>query len=276
MRLDLYLASKKSLTRSLAKNLIKSHKVQVNNIVIIDADYIVKSHDKVTLAPDNLEIKILYETDDLAIVYKPYNMSVCRTFNTPKYEKVLNEELKKKMLLSGAIKPHEFGLPHRLDKLTEGLMIITKHNDAYDVIVNDFNNQAIKKKYIAIHCDYYKYKPEAFSTFTCEHGYINFSICGNTCICDIENGNEFKLIELGYTETKERVLITNETNKTMKTLIKFHDTYSECILITGVRHQLRATLSHLSKSIIGDPIYGTRNTNKMELYSVFIGMKFVS
>ncbi|MFN9114855.1 MAG: hypothetical protein ACK5XN_32750, partial [Bacteroidota bacterium] len=104
-----------------------------------------------------------------------------------------------------------------------------------------------------------------FSFFICEHKYNNFSIYRSECFCN----EDFKIIEIPYTETKEKVIFGGE-NK-MITGIKQHDGFFECFPITGIRHQIRLTMSYLGFPIIGDELYGKKE-EKMMLFSTFIGI----
>jgi 23S rRNA pseudouridine1911/1915/1917 synthase len=216
---------------------------------------------------------------------------VCRSFNTPKIEKVINEELLKIIPLSKALKNHEFGLPHRLDKSTQGLMIITKNDNYYDKLLKDFNNRLIKKQYLAYYEDQ-EIQLKDFQYFICDHGYINFSIYQDNCICEINNLED---VSINFIEKKDKVEIHTQTlgkkstnygrdffNKIskeeeiygiMKTKIKKHDGFIECFPITGIRHQIRLTMKYLNFPIINDNLYGSKKQNgNLGLYSVFIGI----
>ena len=127
MRLDLFISRKFKISRSFSINLIKNNRILVNNLVENSPKKNVLTEDKINIISINNSIKILFESEDFLIIHKPYNLSVCRSNTTPKIEQVLNEEiLKKYSLAMNTKKPHEFGLVNRLDKETEGIMIIAK------------------------------------------------------------------------------------------------------------------------------------------------------
>ena len=273
MRLDLLVAEKLKISRSLAGNLIKNGKIKLNGKITKEKDFEVKQNEKIEQIKENT-IEIFFENENFAIVKKPYGMSVCRTFNTPKYEQVLNEELQKHMTLSGAQKDHEFGLPHRIDKTTEGLILISKTDDFYEKISEKFQNLEIKKKYIAVYdLNFFEKikKDQIFKTFDmfdCSHGLNCFSFVGRNCICDL---SDYKTVQIPYKEEKDGVIIDMKSEKFMKTYIKQHDGFFECIPINGVRHQIRLTMEFLGFSIVGDSLYGSKTEGDIVLFSVFIG-----
>lgn len=271
-RLDVFISKKYKISRSLSGNLIKKGLITINNQKILDKDFLTNNNDIIHILKQDLDIKVYYESENFSIIYKPKNISVCRTNNTPKVEKVLNEELSKIMSLSDAMKKHEFGLPHRLDKPTSGLMIITKTNEAYEKFINFFNKHLIKKKYLAFY-ENDSWLPKDLKFFICEHNYMNFSINNeDKCICNLDN--TWKDVELQYIETHQKIILSiYNKDKTMKTFVKQHSNYFECIPITGERHQIRFTMNEIGFPIYGDNIYN-RNVHKsdnMLLFSVFLG-----
>lgn len=269
MRLDQIISSKYKITRSLAGKYISNSQIKVNGTLISSKKYQINQHDKIEFIKKIPKIKILYEDNNFAIVYKPENMSVCRTFNTPKIESVLNEELKKIMPLSNAQKEHEFGLPHRLDKQTEGLIIISKTDDFYDFISLCFQKFLVKKQYFAFHQNI-NFNFLDIEPFVCEHNYINFSKFEKGCLCNL-NG-EKTIIK--YDESKEKIIPYSQQTvlpKEMITEFEFFDNYSKCYPITGVRHQIRFSLSQLNKGIHGDSLYSSGHIeDKLLLFSTFI------
>jgi 23S rRNA pseudouridine1911/1915/1917 synthase len=86
-----------------------------------------------------MEIKIIYEDDDLAVIEKPAGLLSHPVTN----EKDTLIDLMKK-------KYPEARLVHRLDKDTSGLMVIAKNEKAYEWLKSQFLNRQIHKKYLAL------------------------------------------------------------------------------------------------------------------------------
>lgn len=275
-RLDIIVSEKLKISRSLAGNLITNAQISVNGNIVLHKDLEFDSNIKVQRKKEKI-IDVLLENNDFAIVKKPYGISVCRTFNTPKFESVLNEQLKKIMPLSKAIKDFEFGLPHRLDKTTEGLMIISKTDDFYDFISYQFQNLSVQKKYLAVYDDRFFIKfprdniLDEFVAFQCSHGLNCFSFIGKNCICE---KHLFKVVKIPYREERNRVYVDLKSQKFMETYISLQDGFVECIPINGVRHQVRLTMEFLGLPIAGDTLYSSKITGPIGLFSVFIGFEY--
>jgi len=295
MRLDLYLSEQKKISRSLAGNKISKGKITINGLINKNKDYNVKEEDVIQEIYEEIPFKILYENDFYLIIFKPENYSVCRTFNTPKQEKVLNEEVQKIRTLSKAQKDHEFGLPHRLDKQTSGLMILTKTDYGYEKIISYFQNKQIRKKYIAFYelNNSFTINFENFKTFVCDHGVRNFTFLeDNFCLCEFynnskENCNDYKNLTIFHEEQKAKVVLkenlknenlknenlTNENSEVfMRTFVKQESGFFSCIPITGIRHQIRFSMKNLGYPIAGDSLYGGISNSSLLLYSVFLGI----
>src|ERR1041385_3225881 len=83
-RLDKFLASKIEVSRSRVQKAIKEGKVLVDGIEILDPDYDVTIGNKVTLPefesgelkPSNMDLKIVFENSDVAVIDKPPGLVV--------------------------------------------------------------------------------------------------------------------------------------------------------------------------------------------------------
>lgn len=271
MRLDKAIAQKFSIPRTYAGNLIVNGNVLFNGRTVVHKDLHTTDNDVLELVEKADEIRILFENELFAIVYKPYNLSVCRSFNTPKVEKVLNEELGKKMPLSTAKKAHEFGLPHRLDKLTEGLMLITKTDEIYEQFLFFFEQKLIHKKYVGVvdlSENIHLPTMENFSSFICKHGCVNFSLDNDEkCLC--EKDDTWAEWRINYEEKKDKVVPGSQGE--MLSFARRHGHYMEIAPITGIRHQVRFSMQQMQLPVCGDPIYGSKKFHRMLLFSTFLG-----
>lgn len=250
MKLDIYVSQKLKLSRSYAKNLIKAGKILVNEKIVWDHNLEIKEA-KIKVFNPIPEIPILYNCKDFLIVYKPYNMSVCRSITTPKAEFVLNELLARQFDLSPAEKKWEFGLVNRIDKLTEGLILLTKSSEAYLYFKNTFKNQKMKKYYRAYYEPIY---PELnFKYFICPHKQHCFTL-EKECFCE--------------TKFHQQELIIKENNSIKRCItgLKKEEGYYLCELVTGRTHQIRRTMLSIERPIWGDPQYGIKQ-ERMFLFS---------
>jgi 23S rRNA-/tRNA-specific pseudouridylate synthase len=86
-------------------------------------------------------IPIIYEDDDLLVVNKPPSIPChpCGSFNHNSIIEILKNEQKYK----------DLNLLHRLDKLTSGVLMMTKSKENCQGIQEKFKNEKIEKMYFA-------------------------------------------------------------------------------------------------------------------------------
>ncbi|WP_019132441.1 RluA family pseudouridine synthase [Peptoniphilus obesi] len=256
-RLDLYLLDKISLSRSQIKRKIDNGEILVNknkvkagyNIEL--GDIISIEEDKeIKLEKEDIDFKILYEDDHLAIISKPQDLVVHPGAGNPNNTLVNGLLYKFDNLAKGSdeLRP---GIVHRLDKDTSGLMIIAKSDEAYSKLVKMFKNRKIKKTYLAI-----------------VYGKLD-----DFGVIDAPIGRDRK--------NRKKFCVTNHNSKraiSKYKLLKNFDNYSlvKINLITGRTHQIRVHFSYIKHPIIGDPVYGYKNKfniDKQLLHSYILEFK---
>lgn len=247
-RLDKFLSIElPHLTRSQLKKMILSELVLVND-EIATVHHWLKNKDVVTLlksAPEKriekklIAPKILAETKDYLILEKPAGLLVHPTdrneTNTladwlraefPQVKKVGDE-------------PMRPGIVHRLDKDVSGLMVVALNNDAFDFIKKQFQDRSVKKEYLAL----------VHGAMRADSGEIN---------TPIERDKETGLMKANKMA---------EESKTAITLYKVEKKFRNHTLLrlqikTGRTHQIRTHLYSIGHSIVGDPLYRTKDLRK--------------
>lgn len=136
MRLDKYIATCLFLTRSQAKDLIRSKKIKINNVVITDANHKTKENDYVTF--DDKEL--VYEENIYLMMNKPkgYVSSTDDPTNKTVLDLIKDYNIKRLMIVG------------RLDIDTTGLLLITSDGSFVHKLTSPNNH--IEKKYYVI-CD---------------------------------------------------------------------------------------------------------------------------
>ncbi len=133
------------------------------------------------------------------------------------------------------------GIVHRLDKDTSGLMIIAKTDFAHQKLSEQIMQKSIVRKYKAL-------------------------VWGA-----IQNGEftiDKNLIKSKSDHRRMKVISFKDSGKSAITHVKLEKHLSdyaslvECILETGRTHQIRAHMSYIGHSIIGDQLYG-KNEKKI-------------
>lgn len=165
----------------------------------------------------------------------------------------------------------ENGLVHRIDTVTEGLILIATTQDAYENFINQQKNNNFTKFYTAI-CQKNQNKKEGFPDFPqqnifCQNefkiqSYFRYFGQGRKEVrpVPIENLNKTqqKKVE-GTSIYTTNVIIISQQNDTVKV---------ECNITKGFKHQVRCHLCWANLPIKNDPIYN-KNANPSEQISFY-------
>jgi 23S rRNA pseudouridine1911/1915/1917 synthase len=243
LRLDTILTKYlgQEFSRNIIKKIIIENKVMLNE-KIVKPSHKVKSSDRLTgelpvekeltLNPTPLDLKIIYEDDDIIIVDKPTGLSVHPGAGN-KDNTLANALVSYTQQLS-SIDPQRPGIVHRLDKDTSGLVVIARNNPAHMNLVNQFKNHSVKKVYLAI--------VEGQVQF--DQGEIDAPIAP-----DPRNREKMKV---DYS-------CARGATTTYKVIKRFSDfSLVELYPVTGRTHQLRVHMKYLGHPILGDKKYGSR------------------
>ncbi|HLV42292.1 MAG TPA: RluA family pseudouridine synthase [Brumimicrobium sp.] len=232
-------------TRKGIKKALSRHQVFLNGQRAASGDYVqkndvIKVYENQTIAYKefDIELNVLFEDNELAIVEKPAGIPVSgNTFKT--LQNSLPDHLKR----STADDYLRIPLPaHRLDAPTHGIVIVAKTHSTRVALGKMFEERQINKRYIAI----VQGKLEG-------HGKLNTDVDGKSAL------TIFRSLAVHPSVKNEWI-----------SLIQLSP-------ITGRKHQLRVHLSRLGFPIIGDQTYGeTGNTLKHKgLFLAAVGVSFI-
>jgi len=183
------------------------------------------------------KIPILYEDENLLVIDKPAGIIVFPEKATS--EKTLIDYLLEKFpnLRSVGNFPR-YGIVHRLDKDTSGILLVAKNNKTLDFLQKQFKERKIIKKYLAL-------------------------VIGN--IKENRGKIETLIGRSPKNRKKQRVYFPLEPSlkgkrkaiTEYKVLKRFKDyTLVEVIPKTGRKHQIRCHFTYLGHPIAGDKLYG--------------------
>ncbi|MEG1312419.1 MAG: RluA family pseudouridine synthase [Romboutsia sp.] len=244
-RLDVYLAGQLGdMSRSYIQKIIKESKVSVNN-KIEKAKYLVKEEDKIIVeipipkllevTPQDIPIDIVYEDEDLMIVNKQQNMVVHPApgnYENTLVNAVLYHCKDKLSSINGVIRP---GIVHRIDKDTSGLLMIAKNNNAHNSLAEQLKNHSISREY----------------EFIC-HGVVKEDkITVNRAI----GRNPKDRLKMAIVKDGRNAVTHFE-------VVERYENFTHMIarLETGRTHQIRVHALSINHPLLGDSVYGPKNT----------------
>lgn len=184
------------------------------------------------IACENLNLDIVYEDEDVAVVNKPKGMVVhpaVGNYNGTLVNGLLYE-LDDLATINGVSRP---GIVHRIDKDTTGLLMIAKNDKASLSLTEQLKNHTCNRRYIAL----------VYGVIAEAKGKINAPI-GR----DPEDRKKMAVLKMG----KQAVT----RFKVLKRYKGF--TLVECILETGRTHQIRVHFEYIGHPLVGDKMYGRR------------------
>ncbi len=242
LRIDVFLNQRQEdLSRSYIQKLIKEGYANVNGETV-KANYKVKHSDIVRLHipekevldiwPEDLNLDIVYEDEDVILVNKPKGMVVHPAIGhyTGTLVNGLLYHCRENLSgINGVLRP---GIVHRIDMNTTGIVIACKNDFAHREISEQLKRHSITRKYMAL----------VHGVIKEDEGIINKAIGRNEIdrkkmAVNSKNGKEavthYRVLE----RLKEASLI-------------------ECRLETGRTHQIRVHMASIHHPLLGDTVYG--------------------
>jgi 23S rRNA pseudouridine1911/1915/1917 synthase len=259
-RLDKFLASQiTAVSRGRIQKAIKDGLVLVNSKKVIETDFQLKENDSIDLPEfvkeelkaSNVELKVVYENEDLAVIDKPAGMVVHPGAGN-------NEDTLTQALLSRypgietVGDPHRPGIVHRLDEDTSGLILIAKNQKSLEFFKQKFQDHNIEKEYLAL----------VHGVPAKKHEIINLPLekVPMKQKMSVRDGSAVggKVKEA---ITEYWVLDSSRPSKMGEARPIFNGAAGQYSLIrvklhTGRTHQIRAHLAHIGHPIFGDQVYG--------------------
>ena len=260
VRIDKFLMAKiEGATRNKIQQGIANDLVLVNDIPIKN-NYKIKGGDRVIIydtknqetseiTPQDIPLDIVYEDEDLFIVNKPVGMVAHPGSGNPD-QTLINAAAYHLKQQSPKIDDNElprYGLVHRIDKNTSGLMVMAKSKKAMTELAKQFFDHTVHRRYVAL-------------------VWGNFDEDEGTIVAHVGRHQRFRKLFTAYPEGEHgKDAITH-----YKVIERFnYVTLVECRLETGRTHQIRVHMQHIGHPLFNDDFYGGDRIVKGTVYTKY-------
>ncbi|WP_104743842.1 RluA family pseudouridine synthase [Helicobacter cinaedi] len=271
LRLDSFLTLKLQMSKNQIQQLIQAENITLNALPCVKNGTLLKLNDEIHITfpkPDsldsntqdissslqnlyeNLSIDILYEDDDILIINKPPHLVI---HDAPSVKDLtLTQWLKLHAHTLHTLSGRErYGIIHRLDKQTSGVLCIAKSLLAYEMLPNQLKSRQMGRYYLAI---------------------IDMPLKQNLqvqCFMGRCPTNRLKMSKIHIDENENPPKGVRDSKSSFVKLATSNNGSLELIAIklhTGRTHQIRTHLESLSRHILGDSLYGYKSSAKSFFY----------
>ena len=210
-----------------------NYKVRPNDRIIVFDN---RHPDSNEIVPENIPLNIVFEDDDIIIVNKEAGMVVHPGSGNPNGTLIngIAWHLKQQNPNIEETGLQRFGMVHRIDKNTTGLLVLAKTPKAMTDLAKQFFNHTVHRRYIAL----------VWGDFDNEEG----TITGH-----VGRHQRFRKLFTTYPDGEHgKDAITH-----YKVLERFnYVTLVECRLETGRTHQIRVHMQFIGHPLFNDDFYG--------------------
>jgi 23S rRNA pseudouridine1911/1915/1917 synthase len=228
------------------KPIKNNYKIKAGDRIII---YDSNSPESSEITPQDIPLQIMYEDNDLFIINKAVGMVVHPGSGNP--DKTLINgvayHLKHNCPEINEADLPRFGLVHRIDKNTSGLLVMAKTQKAMVDLAKQFFHHTVHRRYVAL----------VWGDFAENEG----TVTGH-----VGRHQRFRKLFTTYPDGEHgKEAITH-----YKVLERFnYVTLVECRLETGRTHQIRVHMQHIGHPLFNDEFYGGDRIVKGTIYTKY-------
>lgn len=247
LRIDKYLmnriegATRNKLQRAINAGMVlvngkavrPNYKIKALEDILVYSDM---SPEETDVVPEKMDLRIAYEDESLMIINKPAGMVVhpgSGNYTGTLLNGVAYYLQQQKPGLSEESLPR-FGLVHRIDKNTSGLLVLAKTDKAMRHLAKQFYDHTISRQYLAL----------VWGDMEADSG---------TIVAHVGRHQRFRKLFEAYPEGDHgKEAITHyEVLERMG-----YVTLVQCVLETGRTHQIRVHMKHIGHPLFSDDFYG--------------------
>lgn len=229
-----------------SKEVKSNHKVKPGEQIIFFSD---TSPETYEIIPEQLPLHIVYEDNHVLVINKPAGMVVhpgSGNFNGTLINGVAWHLKQQRPDLDESKLPR-FGMVHRIDKNTSGLILLAKSETAATHLAKQFFNHTVQRKYVAL-------------------VWGNFETTEGTITGHIGRHQRFRKLMDVYPEGDYGKEAT--THYSVLEDLKYVSLV-ECRLETGRTHQIRVHMQHIGHPLFNDDVYGGDRIVKGTVFSKY-------
>jgi 23S rRNA pseudouridine1911/1915/1917 synthase len=189
---------------------------------------------KVKLEPDgSVAFDVVYEDRDLLVIDKPIGI-VVHPGSGRSEGTLANGLLARYPEIEGVGQQDRWGIVHRLDRDTSGLLVVARTHDSYDALVEMLKRHEVSRRYLTM----------VQGLFTNTKGTIDAPIGRDTA-----NRTRMRVAKQGRKAITHYRRLASWTHREASLL--------SVSLETGRTHQIRVHMRAIDHPIVGDGAYGT-------------------
>jgi len=229
-----------------SKEIRSNYKVKPGDEIIIYSD---SDPEQTEIIPEKIPLNIVYEDDSLMVINKPVGMVVHP--GSGNYSGTLLNGIawylqQQNPSVSEEVLPR-FGLVHRIDKNTSGLLVLAKNDHAMRMLAKQFFDHTVKRHYAAL----------VWGDLKKEEGSV---------VAHIGRHQRFRKLFAAYPEGD----FGKDAITYYKVLERFgYVTLIQCVLETGRTHQIRVHMKHIGHPLFNDDFYGGDKIVKGTVYAKY-------
>jgi 23S rRNA pseudouridine1911/1915/1917 synthase len=260
LRLDKFLTARLSgASRNKIQQAIDDGRVLVNDQPV-PANYKIRPADQIIMyshtekpgeeiIPEPMDLPIFYEDEDLLVIDKPAGLVVhpgSGNYSGTLINGVAGYLQQKNTQISEEILPR-FGLVHRIDKNTSGLLVVAKTSKALNHLARQFFDHTVKRQYLAL----------VWGDMPSDSGTVR---------AHIGRHRRFRKLFDAYPDAEHG----KEAVTHYRVLERFgYVTLLQCVLETGRTHQIRVHMQHIGHPLFNDETYGGDRILKGTIFSKY-------